>query len=57
LAEEIIRYLDELILGGLPLDKELNYQVIKLRLVKRLTEIAHDQIKFYPGKKEDAESS
>jgi hypothetical protein len=53
---DYIRYLDELILGGLPLDKELAYQAIKLWLVKRLNALNRDQIKFYPGNKEDNES-
>jgi hypothetical protein len=53
---DYIGYLDELILGGLLLDKELEYQAIKLRLVKRLNELNRDQIKFYPGNKEDKES-
>lgn len=54
--EDYIRYLDELIEGGLPMDKEVTYQAIKLKLIKRLNELNRDQMKFYPGNKEDKES-
>lgn len=45
--EEYIRYLEELIEGGLPLDKELAYQDIKLKLIKRLSALNQEQIKYY----------
>ena len=48
-----IRYLDELILGGLPLGKELEFQAIKLKLIKRMNALNQDQIKFYTKDKED----
>lgn len=48
-----IRYLDELILDGLPLNQERAYQAIKLKLTKRLAELDHDQIKFYPTNTQD----
>lgn len=49
--EEYIRYLDEIIEGGLPTDKELVYQAIKLKLIKRLTELSQEQIKYYQKNK------
>lgn len=42
-----IRYLDELILNGLPLTKELEYQALKLHLIKRMNAFNHEQLKFY----------
>ena len=44
---DYIRYLDELIEGGLPMYKELDYQAIKLTLIKRLSELNQEQIKYY----------
>jgi hypothetical protein len=44
-----IRYLDELIEGGLPIEKELGYQAIKLKLTKRLNEMNLAQIKSLSG--------
>jgi hypothetical protein len=51
--EAYVRYLDAIILGGLTLTKELAYQAIKLKLLKRLNALNQDQIKFYPYNKED----
>jgi len=48
-----IRYLDEIILDGLPIAKELEYQAIKLKLLKRMNELHQEQIQFYPSNKED----
>ena len=48
-----IRYLDEIILDGLPIAKELEYQAIKLKLLKRMNELHQEQIQFYLSNKED----
>jgi hypothetical protein len=39
-----LMYLDEKIEQGLPMQKELEYQAIKLRLLKRLRELIREQI-------------
>lgn len=50
-VEAYIRSLDEIILQGLPLDKELALQKIKLKLLKRLNQLIQDLIPFNrPGK-------
>lgn len=38
-VEAYIRYLDEIILHGLSLDKELAFQKIKLQLLKRMHQL------------------
>ena len=50
-----IRYLYEIILNGLPIEKELEYHAIKLRLLKRISDLNQQQVKFYlknPGEQE-----
>jgi hypothetical protein len=42
-----IRYLDEINLNGLPIEKELEYQTIKLKLLKRMNTLHQEQIRFY----------
>ena len=49
--EDYIRYLDEIILQGLPSKKELAYQKIKLQLLKRLNRLNQEPILFSPPKK------
>ncbi len=50
---DYIRYLDEIIAGGLPYEKEIAYQRIKLKLSKRLHELNKEQINFYRKNKEE----
>jgi len=42
-----VRFLDEIILQGLPLEKELHYQAIKLKLISRMNALNQEQMKFY----------
>ena len=52
-VEAYIRYLDEIILHGLSLEKELAFQKIKLQLLQRIHQLNQEQIHFYrSGKKE-----
>ena len=52
-----VRYLDELIRNDLPMEKELEYQAIKLRLFSRMNGLNREQLKFYRQDKEgEAES-
>jgi hypothetical protein len=53
---DYIRYLNEPIPGGLPLDEELACQAIKRKLLKRLNALNRYQIKFNLDNKEDKES-
>ncbi|QMU29756.1 hypothetical protein [Adhaeribacter radiodurans] len=46
-VEAYIRYLDEIILQGLPLEKDLAFQKIKLQLLNRLHQLNQQQIQFY----------
>ena len=41
-----LKNLDERIEQGLPIQKELEYQAIKLRLLKRLSELVREQITY-----------
>ncbi len=45
-VEAYIRYLDEIILHGLPLEKELAFQKIKLQLLQRIHQLNREQIRF-----------
>ena len=47
-----IRYLDKFILAGLSMEKELEYQAIKLKLLRRLHNLHLDQIQFYLSNQE-----
>ena len=49
--EDYVRYLDEIILQGLPLKKELAYQTIKLQLLKKLNKLNQEPVLFSPLKK------
>ena len=57
-----IRYLDELTADGLPIEKELFYQGVKLQLTKRLNDLNQQQIQYYQqykankGRKEELET-
>jgi hypothetical protein len=48
-----LRYLDELIRHGLPLNKEVTCQRIRLKLIRRLNELNQEQINFYRKDKGD----
>jgi hypothetical protein len=48
-----IRYLDELIADGLPIEKELFYQGVKLQLTKRLNDLNQQQVQYYQQNKAD----
>ena len=48
-----IRYLDELTADGLPIEKELFYQGVKLQLTKRLNDLNQQQIQYYQQNKAD----
>ena len=50
-----IRYLDEIILQGLPLEKELAFQKIKLQLLKRFNQLNQKQIQFDRSSKKEKE--
>ena len=48
-----IRYLEELIADGLPIEKELFYQGVKLQLTKRLNDLNQQQVQYYQQNKAD----
>ena len=48
-----LKYLVEEIGGGLPLQKELEHQATKLRLLKRLNELIREQIAYIEKHKSD----
>ena len=48
-----IRYLEELIAAGLPIEKELLYQGVKLQLTKRLNDLNQQQVQYYQQNKAD----
>ena len=54
--EGYIRYLDEIILQGLSLEKEQTYQTFKLQLLKRLNKLNQKQIQFLRQRNKDKES-
>lgn len=50
--ESYIRYLDELMLHSLPLEKQVNYHNIKLKLLHRLNKLNRGPSHFFePSKK------